>query len=413
MSLLRSLVAPEKREASLSEALGLMRQMRGVYGSDKTPVIVSADSSLRHSAVWSSVNLISDLPATMPLHVYRDTGRDRAERLRSQDFEIVSDPSYVLPATEVRRQCIVSCLLRGNAWGLVLERERVAGVSAGIPTKTEILNPDEVGVRRIGKLGRLEVRWNGMELGPDDYWRMVGYTFPGSPVGLSPISYVAETLGLGLSVQRYGLDWFSEGAHPSAVLSNEKANDVGTDDQVKKVKERFLDSIRGKREPVVLGGGWKYETIQIAPEESQFLDTIGANRATVATIFGLDPVDIGEQSGGSLHYQTDEHRQIARLVYPISQWLVRLENAISGLLPPDLFVKFNPDAVLRVDLKRRYEAHAAALRHGFLSQNEVRELENREPIEDGDKFLWPPLSIATSSISYTTDEGDEPPPNAS
>lgn len=382
MSILRNLVAPtEQRAATLSEALLALREQRTGTRGYSSPLTISPESALRHSAVWSSVNLMADLISSLPIDEFRRTsGRPVRE---TDPSPVITEPNDLLSSDAVWRQKLVSVFLRGNSWGLILEHDDLL-----FPTKTEILHPDEVHVRRQGKLGKLEVRWNGMTLGPDEYWRMVGYTFPGSPIGLSPITYVSETIGLGKVAQRFAADWFADGGHPSAMLTNDKPID---EPGAKRVKEKFLNAVGGSRSPVVMGDGWDYQAIQIKPSESQFLDTIRANRAIVATIFGLRPEDIGESSGDSQTYANVEQRQIGRLVYPIGQWVIRLERAITSLLRPDRFAKFNVDALLRVDLINRYRAHDSAIRAGWKNRNEVRDLEDLPPITtDGDEYLWPP-----------------------
>lgn len=401
MSILRNLVSagPERRDATLSEALLALRERRyGAHGYS-SPLTINPDSALRHSAVWSSANLIADLISTLPIDEYRRTA-DRPVR-QVDPSPILTDPNRLLSADSVWRQAIISVLLRGNATGLIVERDDLF-----YPIRTEIVHPDEVTYRRQGKLGDLEVRFNSTTLGPDEYWRLVGYTFPGSPVGLSSISYVAETIGLGKAAQAFGADWFSDGGHPSALLTNDKTVD---EPGAKRVKEKFLDVVQGSRNPVVMGDGWKYHAIQIAPEESQFLDTIKANRAVIATIFGLRPEDIGESSGDSQTYANVEQRSISRLVYPVGQWVIRLERALSTLLRPGRFAKFNVDALLRVDLLNRYRAHDSAIRAGWKNRNEVRNQEDMAPIaveDDGDSFLWPPYRAFPIS---SDDEGE---PNA-
>jgi HK97 family phage portal protein len=395
MSILRNLAPPaEQRAATLSEALLALREGRTGGRGYETPLLISAESSLRHSAVWSSVNLIADLISTLPLDEFRKTsGRPVKEEDPSP---LLTGPNDLLDADAVWRQSLISKLLRGNGWGLITERDDLL-----YPLKTEILHPDEVHVRRKGKLGQLEVRWNGVTLSPDEYWRTTGYTFPGSPIGLSPITYVAETIGLGKVAQQFAADWFADGGHPSAILTNEKKT---TAEGAQKVKNVFKAATSGNREPAVMGDGWRYEAIQINPEESQFLDTIKANRAVIATIFGLRPEDVGESSGDSQTYANVEQRQISRLVYPIGQWVIRLENALTKLLRPGRFAKFNVDALVRVDLANRYRAHDSAIRAGWKNRNEIRELEDLKPIDaddEGDAYLWPPYR----AFPLETDEG--------
>lgn len=396
MSILRNLVQTEQRSATLSDALLALREQRlGVRGY-QSPLLLSPESAMRAAAVWSSVNLIADLISTLPIDEFRRTTGRPLKEVEPAPF--ITEPNELLSADAVWRQCLVSVLLRGVSTGLILDRDDLL-----FPTKTEILHPDEVQYRREGKLGKLKIRWNGTELNPQDVWRVDGYTFPGSPIGLSPISYVAETIGLGKVAQAFASDWFADGGHPSAILTNKKEVD---EEGAKRVKSRFKEATHNNREPAVMGDGWEYHAIQIKPEESQFLETIGANRAMIATIFGLRPEDIGEKSGDSQTYANVEQRQIARLVYPINQWVIRLENAISRLRPPNRFTKFNVDALVRVDLLNRYRANDLAIRGGWKNRNEIRDQDDLEPIpadQNGDKYLWPPYASSIQS----TEQGDD------
>lgn len=337
---------------------------------------VTFDTALRHFAVWSSINLIADLAAYLPVHQYRRTGT--GGRVRVDPSPLIVGPAVDVTAEEWRRQMFVSALLRGNAWGIVIERDRMLG-----PTRIESVHPEAVTPRRRGKLGDLIVAYNGVELASHEFWHMPAFLNPGSPVGLSPISYAAQAIGLGRAAERFGAEWFDDGVHPAGLLTNaaDLADPDGSKTQI--VKDRFMDSVNG-RQPVVLTAGWQYSEMRIPANESQFLDTFSANGGMIASYYGLRPEDIGlAVSGSSVTYANVEQRNIARLVYPLSQWLQRMESRLNRVLPPGEFVKTNVDALLRVDLKNRYDAHQVAIRNGFLSRDEVRTLEDMPPLPGG------------------------------
>jgi HK97 family phage portal protein len=151
-----------------------------------------------------------------------------------------------------------------------------------------------------------------------------------------------------------------------------------------------LAATRDNREPLVLGGGFTLDSIQVSPDESQFLETIKATADDIAGFFFRRPP--GE--GGQVTYANVEARSLDLLTYTLNGWLVRLERALSRLLPRGRFVKFNADALLRVALKDRYEAHALALRSGLSNQDERRALEDLAPLPNGEgqKFNWPPFA---------------------
>jgi HK97 family phage portal protein len=212
-------------------------------------------------------------------------------------------------------------------------------------------------------------------------WHRRVHPVPGRLLGLSPIALHALTIGTGIAALQFGAQWFQEGAHPSGVLSTDK--DINRT-QANTAKERFLSAIRGRREPVVLGGGWKYQTIQIAPNESQFLETNNYTAAECCRIFGPGFAEIfGYETGGSLTYSNVEQRSLDFLTYAADPWLVRIERILSALLPRPRYVKFNRAALVRTDLLTRYRAHEIALRNRWKVVNEVRADEDMRPVDWG------------------------------
>lgn len=342
---------------------------------------VTADSAMRLGVVWSCVNLLADVVSTLPLRQYRAQGEEM------DPSPIITDPSALVDPIAWRRQVMVSWLLRGNVFGI-----ETATMANGWPRTVEIAHPDWVGARQARQFAPVEWTVSGEKIDPARMHHASAYTVPGSVLGLSPIGNMRQAIGLGLAAEEYGARWFGDGAHPSAVLKSDKPIDK---EQADTIKERFLAAVRGKREPAVLGLGITYEQIQVAPDESQFLDTIKANRAVIAAIF-LPHLILSENA--SMTYSNVESRSLDLLVFDVQPWLVRFEQWLSRMLPRGQFVKFNAGALVRTTLKDRFEAHAIAIKHGFESPDEVRALEDRPPIPNGagNVFLWPPAGAAKS-----------------
>jgi len=388
MSLVRR--AMEARAATLPESLLLAGMNRGTgYGA------VTSDSALRLQAVWSSVNLIADLLSTLPVDALR-RAPDGAKSLLPTTPTVIASPSADVDPINWRRQVLVSWLLRGNAVGDVVSVDRT-----GWPTQIEMLNPDDAGCRREGGRWQFFIGSRPVERWPiGNLWHVPAYTVPGHPWGLSPITYAAHTIGLGLGARDFGGDWFDNGAHPSAVLESDQEIDAG---QARTVKRRFKEAA-ANREVVAMGVGLKYKAIQVSPNESQFLETINANAAQIAGFFGLRPEDVNASSQGasSITYANVEQQQLARLVYPMGPWMAKLDAALTALLPRPQFVRLNADAIVRADLLTRYKSHDLAIRSGMSSPDERRHIEDEPPIPDGkgDVFLWPPFAVA---LPNTTD----------
>jgi HK97 family phage portal protein len=269
---------------------------------------------------------------------------------------------------------MVSLLLRGNAYGIVTGRSG----STLLPVQVELAHPEHVTVSTEND-GAVTYRLGPDVIDPADLWHVRAYTFPGAVLGLSPVEYARQTIGLGLAAEKFGAQWFGDGSIPSGVIYADRDPKA---EGAAKLKAEWVAARRHNREPAVLAGA-RFEPISVKPEESQFLGTLDANRNAIAGIFGVPPEMVAGTTAGPLAYTSPEMRSLDLLTYTVRGWLVRLENAISALLPSTQVARFNAAAMVRVDLKSRCEAHEIALRAGFLTVNEVRALEDRGPLPGG------------------------------
>ena len=393
----------EQRAAGLDATLAALKLLRGELPRGSETAVASAskpDTARRHSAVWAAVDLIAETVAvTLPWHAYRQLD-GRADRLAT-DPQVVADPSTVLTPHAWRRAALDSLLMRGNAFGLVTETDR-----SGHATRVELLAPDAVQLRPSraeGMTGRYSFTVDGVELprypvGP--LLHVTAYEVAGSPVGLSPLSYAATAVGLGLEAGGYGLGFFADGAHPSSILTTDQAL---TEAEAATLKDRFRASIAG-RDIAVLAQGAQWSPVQIAPNESQFLDTMRANVADVARYFRLAPESIGGTSGSSMTYSNLEQRGAHLLTFTLAGWIRRLEHALTSLLPRGVYVRATTDQLLRLDARTRVDVLEKQLRNGVISRDEWRALDDRPPIPDGTggEHLWPPYA------STVTDEQPDP-----
>lgn len=371
---------------------------------------VDPDTAARHGAVFACTDLIGRLISTLPVHEHTKAG---GVQRTLPTPPILDKPDGELDISNWLYQVIDSLLKRGNAYGLIQSYD-----NRGWPAQIMTVHPDCVSYQRKGRLGPIEWKLEGEPIDKwpaGNLWHMPAYTVPGSPIGLSPIRFAALTIGVGLGVQRFAAQWFRDGMVPAGLLTNEDEVPAPIRDLV---KQMWRDALMGNREPVVLGDGWKYEQVSIAPEESQFLDTIQANDAQVSRFFGVNVEDIGgvRPGGSSVLYQNQEHTEIHALVRTINPWLVRLERALTAIRPRPRFVKINPDALLRVDAMTRAKVHDIGIRGGWRSPDEVRGLEDEPEIPDGKgaRFLWPPgrmqLDEYEVKLGADSDPADEPLP---
>jgi HK97 family phage portal protein len=246
------------------------------------------------------------------------------------------------------------------------------------------LHPDWVSRRRdlVGGFpaGPVVTHIGGERVPNADILHVRGMTLPGALEGLSPLNAARHAIGLGLAAQKFGGQWFGDGAAPSSMLTTDQNL---PEKAVRQQQQNWVDSHGGRRLPAVLTGGFKWEPITITPEESQFLGTREFSIKEMAMLVGVPPHMIGDTERSTSWGTGIEQQGIGFVTYNLRSWLTRIEAAMGRLLPRGQFVKFNVDALLRGDLKSRYEAHKTAIEAGFMNPDEARELEDRPPIPGG------------------------------
>lgn len=345
-------------------------------------------------AVRSSVDLIASLAAELPGHVYKGVGPSRVKLELPGYLEDPAGDGY--GREDWIYQLVQSWLLRGNTYGDVLASR------GAVITAMRWFNTDKV-TASVGADGH--VKWHvGGKLvdNPDRFKHLRVNPIAGHLQGLSPIQVHADQIGVSLTSNRYGKQWFMDGAHPSGMLTNSEVD--LDDDQRKGAKAQFMAALFGSLEPIVMGKGWTYQQMQLSPEESQFLQTQGYSAAECARIFGPGVAEIlGYESGGSLTYANVESRAAHLLVFAVNKWLNRVERVFGLMLPADQYYRIDRDAVLQSTTLERYRAHETALRNRWKTVNEVRADEELSSVEWGDE---PNLTFTGQSFTGEQDPND-------
>lgn len=336
------------------------------------------ETALQSVAVGAACDLICSLISELPLDVFSGTGSSRTPK---------TTPGYLLdPAGDGYgiedwiSQVLISYLLRGNVFGNVLDR-----ASSGYMTQVQLWHPDMVN-GWVNSDGYVQWTFAGQPVtNPTDVLHLRVNAIPNRVLGLSPIAKQAAMIGLNLTSTQFGLQWFRDGAHPGGILSNSEI-DLSDANVVKTAKERFMAAVRGNREPVVLGKGWKFDQIQINPEESQFLETQKYSAAECARMFGPGMAEIlGYETGGSLTYVTVEGKSVHLSVYTLNKWMRRVERLLTSMLPRGQYAKLNRKALLESTTLDRFSAHQMALENRWTTVNEVRDAEDMTPVPWGDE----------------------------
>jgi len=122
----------------------------------------------------------------------------------------------------------------------------------------------------------------------------------------------------------------------------------------------------------------------VPAEEAQFLTTMKATANDIAAIYGImQPEWIGGESGSSNTYANVEQTQINFVMFTLRPWLVILESAFSALIPAGQYIRFNSDALVRADLRTRWDVNAIRLQVGAANIDEIRAQEDEPPLPGG------------------------------
>ncbi|WP_405549698.1 phage portal protein [Streptomyces microflavus] len=335
-------------------------------------VSVTPDTALRNSAVWACLRLRANLISTMPVDLYRRVG--------GIQVEVPKPPVLVNPGGE--RVDIVEWLYSsqfdldrsGNTVGIITATDGL-----GFPARIELVPIAEVTVRvRKGELYKYRI--GAQDFDPKNIWHEKQYTMSGLHVGLSPVAFAAWSIGEYLSIQQFALDWFSNGAVPSAHLKNTaKTIDPDAADETK----RRFKAATANQDLFVTGQDWEYKLIQAEAAGQDWIEGKRYGISDVARFFDVpgDMIDAAA-SGSSVTYASITQRNLQLLIMHLGPAIIRRENALSRLTSRPRFVKLNSDALLRMDPLARAQMLAGQITSRQLAPSEARELEDRAPFTE-------------------------------
>ncbi len=361
-----------------------------VWGSGENVVRASSvASALTLVPVYAATSLIADQFASAPWAVYDKTAG--VPQKSAAQPELVTNPGgdFADPYSW-RFQAAASLLLRGNAYGLILDWDRNA-----VPSRVVWLNPENVRVDET--FGQAPVfYYNGAVIPSGRLVHIPMYVTPGSVVGLSPIAAFKLQIETGMEAQEFGKKFFRRGTTPPGVLKNTSKS--MTAEEAQETKRRFLASVSSS-EPFVSGSEWDYTAITVPAGEAQFLAGIKASANQIAAAYRVAPEDVGGSSDGTgLTYKNLEQDMIRFNVRTMRPFATRFESVVNRLLPPQQYNRFNLDAGVRADLATRYSAHATAIGAGFETIDEARAYEERQPLTPAEFDLFLQQTKATPQI---------------
>jgi HK97 family phage portal protein len=337
-------------------------------------------------AVYSCISLIADAIASLPVDHYTKLNGKRTMFDGSRSPRWVRQPNPYQTAFEFWHRVIVSLLTDGNAFIFTDRNDR------GDVTALYVLHPEDVYI--VEKpLGDNLYQVAGFEKLQDrsQILHIPAFTVPGCSRGVSPIDIAREAIGLGLTAEEYGARFFDQGTTMAGVIEH-----PGTPrpDEAKLLREMFRKThagVKNSHSIGVLTGGAQFRPITLTPEQAQFLETRRFQKTEIALLYRIPAYLVDSQVTSTWGSGIEEQNKFF-VDQTLMPWLTRLEQSISTfLLPGFQYVRFNVDARLRAKTLDRYHAYAQAVSNGFMNADEIRALEDLEPLPKklGQKFYVP------------------------
>ena len=362
------------------------------FGGTTSGKPVNERSAMQMTAVYACVRILAEAVAGLPLHLYRYKADGGKEKATDHPLYLLlhDEPNPEMSSFVFRETLMTHLLLWGNAYAQIIHNGR-GEVVALYP-----LMPNKMTVDR-NENGRLYYQYTRSKeeaptmpnasviLSPSEVLHIPGLGFDGL-VGYSPIAMAKNAIGMAIACEEFGAKFFANGAAPSGVLEH-----PGTIKDPGRVREAWQSQFGGSSNSgkvAVLEEGMKYTPISISPEQAQFLETRKFQINEIARIFRVPPHMVGDLEKSS--FSNIEQQSLEFVKYTLDPWVIRWEQSLARSLfteseKKEYFFKFSVEGLLRGDYASRMSGYATARQNGWMSANDIRELENldRIPAEDG------------------------------
>ncbi len=327
---------------------------------------VDTNTALGVPAIYRGVTLIADAIGALGLHSYRNG------RMVKPTPQILIKPNPQETRIATISAMAASLILDGNYIAVLGER----GVN-GLPEMFYPVAIDRVNISRVD--GRMVYRIDEQVYDADDILHIKNFTLPGEFFGRGIVETQKQAIGKEIAISEYASRYFDGGVNPTAVIKS--GNPDLTQEEADALKTAWLSMYSGRnRQPAVLNSTTDFEILSSNAQESQLIESQIQGLTEAANILGLPAYYLGAPNSSRTYANVEqENLQLVRWsIQPIAE---RIEQALSELLVRGQTAKFNYDTLLRTDTLSRYQAHAVGLTNGFLTVDEVRDMENRDPIQ--------------------------------
>jgi HK97 family phage portal protein len=376
---------------------------------------VNEYTALNYSAVYNAVSLISGTVSTLPLHLLQTSQNKQKKAVNKKLYNIMgTKPNPYMTSGVFREVGMAHLLLWGN-WYSEIVRNRVGDVVELWP-----ITPDRIAPKMREDQLIYEIKVNGdtVILPRERILHIPGLGWDGF-MGYSVVAMARKSIGLGMAMETFGAQYFGNGTHPGVIISHPGPLSPQAHANLKTSLSDTYSGLGQSHRLMLLEEGMKMESINIPPEDSQFLESRQFQIPEIARWFNLPPHKLKDLSRSS--FNNIESEQISFVTDSILPWLVRLEQHFNVQLLSDrelnnekLYFKHNVEGLLRGDAKSRGEYYRSMFNIGAMSLNDIREKEEMDAIDNefADEHFVPvnmvPLNMVREVFSSRNKQLSQP-----
>lgn len=385
--MLRSLLG-RKGDTQIIDTPEKLAQALGAGYESNAGQRVTTTSAMQQLVVFNCVRVLAESMGMLPCRLLKQTGRVRLPATGHRLYPLITmAPNSYMTAQEFWEMLVACLCLRGNFYAYKVKA--LGNVGELLPLNPDIVTP------KLKDDWTVEYKVNfksGIQtLTQDEIWHVRLFTLDGLN-GLNPIAYARQALGLGQAMDAHAAKLFTNGAVTSGVLRTEQKL---TDEAFGRLKEDFQGQHMGVAnayKPMILEMGLDWKPISLNAQDTQFIESKKLTEAQICGLFRVPPHLVASMEKMTLN--NIEHMGMSFVNYSLVPIITRIEHRIQvGLLNEKdrltHYAKFNAGALMRGDLKGRYESYGKGIQWGILSPNDCRELEDENPREGGDIYLTP------------------------
>lgn len=416
---IRSFFGFEKRETI--ELNKDDQRLLELLGIDPIEVKVRGKNALKIDTFFACIRILSESVSKLPLKVYQEDETGIKKAARHQLYDLLKlRPNPYMSASDFWK-AIEAQRCFGNAYASIEfdEKGNIVGLWPIDASKVKLI-VDDIGYTE-GTIGSKNKLWYEIDTGtekikvfPDEILHFKGSITLNGLIGINPVDYLRATLENAGSANQFINNFFKQGLQVKGLV--QYVGDLN-EDAKRKFREQFeamSSGLKNSHRIALMPIGYQFTPMALNMADAQFLENTQLTMRQIANAFGIKMHQLNDLSRAT--HTNIEQQQREFYIDTLQPILTMYEQELTYKLFLDseirrgFYAKFNVDAILRADIKTRYEAYGKGIEKGFLTPNEVRAMEEKEPLPGGDQLLFNgnviPLTMAGQQYLKGGDESD-------